>query len=809
MSRHSAISGRVRLGAGTGARGSFRSGLLLIVLTLTGCGRTELSLNQADAEIQRFCTECHNPIDLAGELSFAGLDPRHVGGAPAVWEEVVRKLRTRQMPPDDAPRPDEETYAGLVAALESALDDSAGLNPGRPVLRRLNRAEYANSIRDLLGLDIDVTDLLPPDDAAFGFDNIGDLLGVSPALIERYLAAADRVSALAVGDPATPAGARTYVLPGDQSQTLHRAGLPLGTVGGIAVTHNFPLDAEYEFQLELFRNNLEGIRGLHHSHQIEIAVDGQRILLESIGAGHEPELPPDTIITEKSDATDARLFVRAPVSAGEHTVTAAFIRKIGSGTARLRPFDRSNADTYASDGRPHLETLTITGPFSATGAGDTGARERIFSCRPATADEERPCAREILAGLARLAYRRPVAETDLERLMPFFDDGRARGSFDTGIQFALRRILASPSFVFRIEADPENLAPGEAYAVSDLELATRLSYFLWSTLPDDRLIDLAAAKRLHEPDVLAAEVSRMLDDPRADALAENFAAQWLHLRNLDTIRPNTDFYPDFDNNLRQAFKREAGLFFMSIVRENRSVVDLLTADYTFLDERLARHYGIPDVYGSHFRRVSLGPAFDARRGLLGKGGVLMATSHADRTAPSLRGKWLLENLLGTPPPAPPPDVPGLEEVPAIAPQTMRERLETHRATPACAGCHGLIDPLGFALENFDAVGGWREYDAGNAVDARGRLADGTAVTGVTELRDALVATPDLFATTVTEKLMIYALGRGLQYYDMPVIRAILREAEPDDYRFEAIVQGIVASPAFRMRTRSGTVATEE
>jgi hypothetical protein len=809
MSRHSAISGRVRLGAGTGARGSFRSGLLLIVLTLAGCGRTELSLNQADAEIQRFCTECHNPIDLAGELSFAGLDPLHVGSAPAVWEEVVRKLRTRQMPPDDAPRPDEETYAGLVAALESALDDSAGLNPGRPVLRRLNRAEYANSIRDLLGLDIDVTDLLPPDDAAFGFDNIGDLLGVSPALIERYLAAADRVSALAVGDPATPAGARTYVLPGDQSQTLHRAGLPLGTVGGIAVTHNFPLDAEYEFQLELFRNNLEGIRGLHHSHQIEIAVDGQRILLESVGAGHEPELPPDTIITEKSDATDARLFVRAPVSAGEHTVTAAFIRKIGSGTARLRPFDRSNADTYASDGRPHLETLTITGPFSATGAGDTGARERIFSCRPATADEERPCAREILAGLARLAYRRPVAETDLERLMPFFDDGRARGSFDTGIQFALRRILASPSFVFRIEADPENLAPGEAYAVSDLELATRLSYFLWSTLPDDRLIDLAAAKRLHEPDVLAAEVSRMLDDPRADALAENFAAQWLHLRNLDTIRPNTDFYPDFDNNLRQAFKREAGLFFMSIVRENRSVVDLLTADYTFLDERLARHYGIPDVYGSHFRRVSLGPAFDARRGLLGKGGVLMATSHADRTAPSLRGKWLLENLLGTPPPAPPPDVPGLEEVPAIAPQTMRERLETHRATPACAGCHGLIDPLGFALENFDAVGGWREYDAGNAVDARGRLADGTAVTGVTELRDALVATPDLFATTVTEKLMIYALGRGLQYYDMPVIRAILREAEPDDYRFEAIVQGIVASPAFRMRTRSGTVATEE
>jgi hypothetical protein len=773
-----------------------------------GPGGGGMDAGDAAAVIATFCTDCHNPIDFAGDTDLASLDPAHVETAPAVWEAVVRKLGTRQMPPQDAAsRPDDETYDGLAAALETSLDATATLEPGRPVLRRLNRTEYANAIRDLLDLTIDVAELLPPDDSAFGFDNIGDLLGVSPALLERYLSAADRVSMLAVGDLATPLGSKTYIVPGDQSQNLHIAGLPLGTIGGIAVTHNFPVDAEYAFSLELFRNNLEGIRGLQHSHEVEIAVDGRRILLEPIGRGHEPEMPPQTIITDRSDATDARLRVTAPVGAGEHTVTAAFIRKLGASPERLRPFDRSNANTYAGDGHPHLESLTITGPFSATGSGATAARERIFSCRPGGAADEAPCAREILSRLTRHAYRRPVDETDLARLMPFFDEGRARGSFDAGIQFALRRILASPSFVFRIEADPENLAPGEPYPVSDLELATRLSFFLWSSVPDTGLLDLAEAGRLHEPEVLEREVERLLADPRADSLAENFAGQWLHLRNLDTIRPNTDYYPDFDDNLRQGFKREAELFFISIVRENRSLTELLTADYTFVDERLAKHYGIPGVYGSRFRRVTLAPELDARRGLLGKGGVLMATSHADRTAPSLRGKWLLENLLGTPPPAPPADVPDLEAVAVIAPKTMRERLELHRENPNCAGCHGLIDPLGFALENFDAVGAWREFDAGRLVDARGGLADGTAVDGVTELRDALVARPELFAATVTEKLMIYALGRGLQHYDMPVIRGILRAAEADGYRFEAIVQGIVSSPAFRMRSKAGQEST--
>jgi mono/diheme cytochrome c family protein len=779
--------------------------VLPTLVLLAGCERTNrMDAGERSAAIERYCADCHNPAERAGDLSFDALDPAHVEAAPEVWEAAVRKLRAGMMPPLDAPlRPDARTADALVASLETALDETAVLDPGRPVLRRLNRAEYANAIRDLLDLTIDVSELLPPDDSAFGFDNIGDLLTVSPVLLERYLAAADRVSALAVGDPSTPLGSKTWIVPGDQSQTLHRVGLPLGTVGGLGVTHNFPLDAEYEFSLELVRNNLEGIRGLHHSHQIEIAVDGRRILLESVGAGHEPEMPRGTIITDRADATDARLRVRAAVPAGEHRVTAAFIRKIGAGTERLRPFDRSNADTYASDGRPHIESMTIAGPYDPADAGDTAARERIFSCRPATVMDEAVCAREILGRLARIAYRRPIDEDDLARLMPFFEEGRARGSFDAGIQFALRRIFASPSFVFRIEADREDLAAGEAYAVSDVELATRLSFFLWSSLPDAELLALAEAGRLSEPGVLAAEVRRMLADPKSDALAENFAAQWLHLRNLDTIRPNTDFYPDFDNNVRQAFKREAQLFFMSIVRENRSLVDLLTADYTFLDERLARHYGISGVYGSHFRRVTLGPDADERRGLLGKGGVLMATSHADRTAPSLRGKWLLENLLGSPPPPPPADVPGLEEVPAIAPQTMRERLDAHRANPACAGCHGLIDPLGFALENFDAVGGWRDIDAGRPVDALGGLADGTPVNGVVELREALVADPEAFAVTVTEKLMLYALGRGLQHYDMPIVRAILRDTAPDGYRFEAIVQGIVASPAFTMRSAAG------
>jgi hypothetical protein len=762
--------------------------------------------DEATAALDEYCSECHNEIDFEGNIDFARLDPAHVDADAATWEAVVRKLRTRTMPPQGEQRPDADTYERLATTLETALDVTTEIYPGRPALRRLNRVEYANAIRDLLDLDVDVASLLPPDDSAYGFDNNGDLLVVSPALLERYLSAADRVAALAVGDPRTVAGAQTYTVAGDQSQTQHLNGLPLGTVGGIAVEHNFPLDGEYEIQVALFRNNLEGIRGLEHAHDLEIAVDGVRVLLEGIGAGHEPEMPTDTIVTARSDATDARLRVRAPVNAGARTVTATFVRKIGAGTNRLRPFERSNAGTYDSTGRPHIETLTIAGPFAPTGPGTTASRERIFTCTPGSAEEEEPCAREILATLARRAYRRPIVAPDLERLLPFYRDGRAQGTFETGIELALRRVLASPAFVFRPEAEPPDVAAGDAYFVSDVELATRLSFFLWSSLPDETLLELAAAGRLHEPNVLEAQVRRMLRDPRIDALVENFAGQWLHLRNLETIKPNTDFYPDFDDDLRQGFKRETELFFASIIDESRSIIDLLTADYTFVDERLARHYGIPYIYGSRFRRVTLPAGLEERRGLLGKGGVLMATSHADRTAPSLRGKWVLENLLGTPPPPPPGNVPPLEEQSAAAPKTMRERLEMHRTNPACTDCHALIDPLGFALENFDAVGGWRDYDARAVVDARGELPDGTDIDGIEELRAALAADPRVFAGTVVEKLMIYALGRGLQAFDMPVVRGILRKAAADDYRFESIVLGIVESPPFRMRVKVGEEA---
>jgi len=801
------MSANSRVRAATLARRAARHTSLAFAALTAGCGLAgggdEIRTAADVAEtIDEFCVDCHNPQDYTADLSFHRLDPANVGENPDVWERVVRKLRTRTMPPPEAPRPEPRTFESFAQWLESALDADAAPYPGPPLLRRLNRAEYANAIRDLLDLEIDATTLLPPDDSAYGFDNIGDLLGVSPTLLERYLTAADVISALASGDPATAPGAKTYKVRGDQSQDQHLEGLPLGTVGGIGVDHVFPLDGEYELSVALFRNNLEVIRGLEHSHMLEVAIDGRRVLLEEIGGSRETAQAAGATITERSDAIDARLRVRVPVEAGPRRVTAAFIRKIGAGTNRLRPFDRSNSGTYDSTGRPHVETLTITGPFTSTGSGDTPSRRRIFTCMPAGADDETRCAREILGTLARRAYRRPVGRDDLERLMPFYEAGRAAGTFETGIQLALRRILASPSFAFRIESEPEDLAPGEPYAIGDVELATRLSFFLWSTIPDDELLAIAERGELGDPRVLEQQVRRMLDDPKAGALVENFAGQWLHLRNLANINPNSDEFPDFDNDLRQAFRRETELFFASILREDRSVVDLLTADYTFVNERLARHYGIRNVYGSRFRRVELGPELSARRGLLGKGGILMATSHADRTAPSLRGKWILENLLGTPPPPPPADVPALEAAIGAAPQTLRERLELHRDAPACAGCHQLIDPLGFAMENFDAVGGWRTLDGGEPIDASGRLANGLQVSGIEELRDALTDDPRVFVQTFTEKLMTYALGRGLRHYDMPVVRAVIRDAEANDYRISSIVLGIAASTPFRMRVKT-------
>jgi hypothetical protein len=751
------------------------------------------------AVLDRYCVTCHNQRTRAGGLTLDTLDLARVDAEPAIWEAVARKVRTRAMPPQGMPRPDEATVASLTSWLTAELDRAAMVpNPGRPLLRRLNRAEYGNVIRDLLALDVDVRSLLPADDSAFGFDNNADLLVVSPSLLERYLSAADRVSALAAGDPATAPGSETYYTRGDQSQSQHLEGLPLGTVGGIGVRHTFPLDGDYQFHVALTRTNLEAIRGLEYQHQLEIAVDGDRVFLGTIGG--EAEAGQTGTITEKSDATDARLRVRVPVKAGPRLVTATFIRKIAENTNRLRPFLRSNAGTYDSTGRPHVKSLTIVGPFNSAGPGDTPSRRRIFICRPGTATAEDGCARRILTTLARRAYRRPVGEGDVAPLLTFYREGRRKGTFETGVQLALRRLLASPTFVFRVEEDPTAIAARAVYRVSDTELASRLSFFLWSSMPDEVLLDVAASNRLHEPAVLDAQVRRMLADPKADALVENFAGQWLQIRNLQNIAPNTDEFPDFDNDLRDAFRRETELFFRSAMREDRNVLDLMTADFTYVNERLAKHYGLPNVYGSQFRRVTL--ADDARRGLLGKGSVLLVTSHADRTAPTLRGKWILENLLGTPPPAPPANVPPFEQTAGPKPRTIRERMEIHRANPGCAGCHRSMDALGFTLENFNAVGAWRTRDAGHEVNAQGTLADGEAVTGVAGLRAALLKDPEAFVETLTGKLMTYGLGRGLQYYDMPVIRGILRESAGQDNRFSSIVLGIVKSVPFQMRRKA-------
>ena len=761
------------------------------------------------ATLDRYCVTCHNQKAKTAGLTLDTLALTDIPAHAETWETVVKRLRTGTMPPANMPQPPGGAATALAGWLEGELDRAARTpRPGRALLRRLNRAEYGNTIRDLLDLDVDVSSLLPADDSAFGFDNNADLMTVSPALLERYLTAADWVSALAVGDPATAAGSDTYSVRGDQSQSQHREGLPLGTVGGLGVRHTFPLDADYEFRLTLFRTNTESTRGLEHPHQIEIAVDGERVMLHTIGGPAEAGQKGNA--TERGDALDARLRVRVPVKAGPRQVTATFVRKIAESPNRLRPFMRSNSGTYDSTGRPHIETLTILGPFNPTGPGDTPSRRRIFACRPtpsagganAAASEasDVACARRILATLARGAYRRPVTDADLAPLLAFYRDGRGKGTFDTGIQLALRRLLASPSFVFRVEEDPASVNAGSVYRVDDVALASRLSYFLWSSMPDAALLEAAEKRQLRRPAVLEAQVRRMLADPKADAFVENFAGQWLHIRNLRNMAPNTDEFPDFDHDLREAFERETELFFASVMREDRNVLDLLRADYTFANERLAKHYGLRGVYGSHFRRVSLPD--DARRGLLGKGSILLVTSRADRTAPTLRGKWILENLLGTPPPPPPPQVPPLEAPPQTQPRTMRERLDAHRANPACASCHRLTDPLGFSMENFNAVGSMRTREAGGPVDASGALPDGTPVHGVAELRDALLTRPDAFVGTLAEKMLIYALGRGLQAYDQPVVRAIVRDAAAKDYRFTTLVMGIVKSVPFQMRQKS-------
>jgi cytochrome c553 len=754
------------------------------------------------ATLDTYCVTCHNERLKTGNLALDRLDMAHAAESAEVLEKVLQKLRTGSMPPAASRRPDGATYESTIRWIEANLDaaPAATANPGRAPLRRLNRTEYANAIRDLLALDVDVASLLPPDDSAFGFDNIADLLGMPPVLLERYLNAAGMISALAVGDPGLGAGSETYRVRQDLSQDQHIEGQPLGTVGGTLVRHMFPLNGEYVFQVKLFRTNTDAARGLQYPHELEITVDGERVFLGIVGGDADFHALYEAS-TEASNAIDARLQVRVPLKAGPHMVGAAFIEKSAAlDTRLLRPFVRSSADTYDFTGLPHISTLTVVGPMNATRASDTPSRRQIFTCTPLAHADELPCARRILTRLASRAYRRPVTADDLRPLLDFYQAGRRQGTFEAGIQEALRRLLAGPTFVFRIERDPAGAAPGVVHRVSDYELASRLSFFLWSTIPDDKLLGPAREGKLSDSAVLDHQVRRMLADPKAHALVSNFAGQWLQVRNLRNIVPNSAEFPDFDDNLRQAFEQEIDLFFGSIIREDRSVLDLLTADYTFVNERLARHYRIPGVYGSQFRRVTL--TDDARKGLLGKGSVLMVTSHADRTSPVVRGKWILENILNATVPPPPQNVPPLREKDEDArPRSMREQMAEHRANPACAGCHKIMDPVGFALENFDAVGAWRVRESnGGVIDASGELSDGTRVDGVVTLRQAILKRSDVFVGTVTQKLLTYALGRGLDHRDMPAVRAIVRQAAPE-YRFSSLVLGIVHSAQFQMRIR--------
>ena len=752
------------------------------------------------ALLDKYCVTCHNSKTKIAGLTLDTMDLSNVAGSAETWEKVIKKLRTGAMPPSGMPKPDKANVDEFLTWLETSIDKAAAAhpNPGRPALHRLNRAEYANAIRDMLALNIDSAEFLPADDASFGFDNVASVLGLSPALQERYIAAAGKISRLAVGDPATGPIVDTYRVRSDISQDDHIEGLPLGTRGGVLIHHNFPLDGEYVIKVKLLKSTVDLLFGGNALDEtLEIALNGERVKTLTINPKKKAEPKPDVKVASEGfdpaaatklsmsqppDSLEARLFVKA----GPQTVTVAFLKKTLAPVEDLvEPLQRSTFDPSDPKGLPHVLSVSIGGPFEAKGSGDTPSRRRIFTCHPATASEEIPCARKIISTLAAHAYREPVSDSDLETLLGFYQEGHNKGNFENGIEMALRRMLASPQFVFRFERGPANVTPDSNYRISDLDLASRLSFFLWSSIPDDELIHLASQGKLKNPAVLEQQVRRMLADSRSQALVDNFAGQWLYLRNLRGVAPDLETFPNFDDNLRQAFKTETELFFGSIMHEDHSVLDLLNANYTFVNERLARHYGIPNVYGSQFRRVTV--TDDARRGLLGQGSLLIVTSVATRTSPVQRGKWLLENIMGTPPNPPPAGVPPLRENAAGGkPLTVRERMEQHRESPSCAGCHKVLDPLGFALDNFDAVGAWRTLgEDGSPIDATGVLADGTKVNGA--------------VGTMTGKLMTYALGRGVEYYDMPSIRAIVHEAAHNDYRFSSLVMGIVKSAPFQMR----------
>ncbi|HJZ76628.1 MAG TPA: DUF1592 domain-containing protein [Vicinamibacterales bacterium] len=760
------------------------------------------------AVFDKYCVTCHNTRIKTAGLALDALDVEQVGAHAEVWEKVVRKLRTGAMPPVGRPRPDKALSDSTAAWLEASLDRAAleHPNPGRPTLHRLNRAEYRNAIRDLFALEIDPASLLPADSAAYGFDNNADALSLSPVLAERYLGAAVRISQMALGRVRGSQSPETIFVPTDRNQGARWSeDLPWGSRGGLAIRYEFPVAGEYLFQLRLKESGADGgIMGLTaEPQQLDVSLDQARVWTTIVGGPESAKLRGEERTKKALDA----LQFRAPVQAGSHLVEAYFVQKTSAVLEDLfDPYLRR--DPYrAGNGEPGISSLTITAPTAsaATAISDSPSRNRLLLCRPTSPADEATCARTIITNVARHAYRRHVTDEDLRIPMARYRDGvRDAGggpaSFEYGLELALRSILVSPNFLFRFEGQPDTAAPGTAYRLTDAELASRLSFFLWSSIPDDELLSIVEKKTLHNPGVLEQQVKRMLADPRADALSSNFAGQWLHTRNVSGFRPSPELLFHFDDNLRQAFENETSLFFDSIVRGDRSVLDLLDADYTFLNERLARHYGIAGVYGERFRRVTL-PPDSARRGLLGQGSILTDTSRANRTSPVIRGKWILENIFGTPPPSPPANVPELkdERDPAkVLP--MREQMARHRANPVCASCHAQMDELGFALENFDAIGEWRDVDAaGTRIDPTAKLPDGTTFTGPVELRKVLLNHSDDFLTTLTEKLLTYALGRGLDAADAPAVRQIKRDAAPSNYRFASIVAGIVRSTPFQMR----------
>ena len=754
----------------------------------------DFTSTEASATVAKYCGTCHSAQVHTAGLVLNPASVSHPQAEAETFERVITKLRARSMPPPGAPRPDAATYNELQQFLETEIDRAALAhpNPGKlPLMHRLSRTEYAHAVRDLLSLDalpkeMDYSMLLPPDNASSGFDNIADLMFTSPAAMESYLGAAEKISRLAVGDPAFPVMVNMYRMPDEQQQDQRMEGLPVGTRGGLAIRSSFPVDGDYAIKVTL-------IGASHEPQQLEVSVDGARVQLTGIGNGARANT--DVAYRARAEAADKVVEFRVPIKAGPHVVGVAFIERNELRDEEvLKPRLRSIGANLA------IDLVTVSGPYDTKSSGNTPARRRIFVCHPSSNADEDACALRILSALERGAYRRPVTAADVEKLMPFYSAGNAENGFEFGIERALRRLLVSPQFLFRIERDPAGAAPGTSHPINDLELASRLSFFLWSTIPDDELLDLATQGKLRQPGVLEQQVRRMLTDRRSSSLVTNFAEQWLYLRDIESKKPDEHMFPDFDKSLRAAFRKETDLFVESVLRGDRGVLELISANHTFVNERLAKHYGIANVHGNDFRKVTFAQG-DPRGGLLGQGSLLTITSYANRTSPVNRGKWVLENLLSAPPPPPPPNIPALktEGTEPGKTLTMREAMIQHRASPACASCHSRMDPIGFAMENFDAVGRWRDRDGDNPIDTSGTFPDGTKFDGMAGLKAALLSRPEEFVSTVAERLLMYGTGRNVQYFDQPAIRAIVKDSARQNYSFSSLVLGVVKSAPFQMR----------